>query len=61
MGMRKGPNFGYLMIGLLAWLIIGPIARTLFGDADGIILLISYNAIMILGIWSLLLAHAGPE
>lgn len=54
MGMRKDPNFGYLMLGLLIWLIIGPIARTFFGDMDGIILLMSYNAIMIVGIWSLL-------
>jgi hypothetical protein len=53
MVMQRDPNFAYLLYGLLIFLLIGPIISTLFGSVDSIILITSYNAMLIVGIWSL--------
>jgi voltage-gated potassium channel len=53
MSKRREPNFGYLLGGILAFMLIGPIARQLFGAADGLIMMGAFTAMMFIGVWSL--------
>jgi voltage-gated potassium channel len=53
MPMRQEPNFGYLLVSLLALLIVGPVAHDILGSASGLILMIAINATLVIGIWSL--------
>jgi hypothetical protein len=49
----REPNFGYLLAALISFLIIGPVATELFGRADSLILLVSLNGTLVIGIFSL--------
>ena len=51
--LRKEPNFSYLLAGILSLLVLGPLATSVFGTADGAVLLLGYNTLLIIGIWSL--------
>ena len=53
MSKHREPNFGYLLGGILAFMLIGPIARQLFGSADGLIMMGAFSAMMFIGVWSL--------
>lgn len=50
---EKEPRFGYLLTGLIAYLLAGPIARELFGDMQGLIMMLALSGILVIGIFSL--------
>ena len=50
---QKKERFGYLLVGLIAYLVLGPIAREILGDMDGLILLITLCSVLVIGIFSL--------
>ena len=52
-GMRKEPKFGYLLLGILVFLVIGPIADQFLGAAEGVVLMTAYTGLLIVGLWSL--------
>jgi len=51
--LRREPRFGFLLAGIITFLLFGPIAEEIFGAADGLILMIALSATLIIGIWSL--------
>jgi voltage-gated potassium channel len=53
MGLLPKANFSYMLAAMAAFLVLGPVAETLFGTADGAVLMLSYTAMLIVGIWSL--------
>lgn len=50
---QKEPRFGYLLAGLLVYLIVGPVAREIFGEMDGLILMVALSSVLVIGIFSL--------
>ena len=52
MAMREA-RFGYLLTGLVAYLVLGPIAHEIFGARDGLIMMIALSSILVIGIFSL--------
>jgi voltage-gated potassium channel len=54
MGLRRHTtNFGYMLVAILCFLILGPLAEELLGSADGVVLMSAYTMMLIMGIWSL--------
>ncbi|MCP4001069.1 MAG: hypothetical protein GY727_09185 [Gammaproteobacteria bacterium] len=53
MGNHQEPNFGYLLGGILTFMLVGPIARQLFGSVDGLIMMGAFTAMMLISVWSL--------
>ena len=39
--MRREPNFIYLLIGIILFLLIGPVAEEFFGQADSLVLMVA--------------------
>jgi voltage-gated potassium channel Kch len=54
---RSEPRFGFLLAGLIAYLILGPLAHQLFGEMDGLVLMLALNSILVIGIFSLRASH----
>ena len=50
---HREARFGYLLAGLIAYLLLGPLAREIFGEMDGLILMIALSSILVIGIFSL--------
>jgi voltage-gated potassium channel len=50
---QRDPNFSYLLIGLMLYLLIGPIAREIFGEMDGFVLLAALCSVLLLGVYGL--------
>ena len=50
---HREARFGYLLAGLTAYLLLGPLAREIFGEMDGLILMIALSSILVIGIFSL--------
>ena len=50
---HREARFGYLLAGLVAYLLIGPIAREIFGEMNGLIMMIALCAVLVVGIFSL--------
>jgi voltage-gated potassium channel Kch len=50
---HREARFGYLLAGLIAYLLIGPLAREIFGEMDGLVLMIALSSILVIGIFSL--------
>lgn len=46
-------RFGFLLAGLLAYLVLGPLARQLFGEMDGFVLMTALSCILVIGIFTL--------
>ncbi len=53
MSLRKEPKFGYLLLGILLFLVVGPVADKFLGAAEGVVLMTAYTALLIIGLWSL--------
>ena len=51
--MRREPNFGFLLAGIILFLTLGPVADLLFGDADGLVLMSGVTLMLITALWSL--------
>ena len=52
MAIREA-RFGYLLTGLVAYLLLGPLAHKIFGEMDGLIMMIALSSILVIGIFSL--------
>ena len=52
MAMREA-RFGYLLTGLMTYLVLGPIAHEVFGDMDGLVMMVALSSILVIGIFSL--------
>ena len=50
---HREARFGYLLAGLIAYLLLGPLAREIFGEMDGLVLMIALSSILVIGIFSL--------
>jgi len=50
---HREARFGYLLAGLMAYLILGPLAREIFGEMDGLVLMVALSSILVVGIFSL--------
>lgn len=50
---HREARFGYLLAGLTAYLLLGPLAREIFGEMDGLILMVALSSILVIGIFSL--------
>jgi voltage-gated potassium channel len=50
---RREARFGYLLAGLVLYLVLGPLARELFGEMDGLVMMIALSSILVIGIFSL--------
>jgi voltage-gated potassium channel len=50
---HREARFGYLLAGLIAYLLLGPLAREVFGEMDGLVLMIALSSILVIGIFSL--------
>ena len=50
---HREARFGYLLAGLVAYLLLGPLAREIFGEMDGLVLMIALSSILVIGIFSL--------
>jgi len=50
---KREARFGYLLTGLMAYLVLGPLAHEIFGEMDGLIMMIALSSILVIGIFSL--------
>jgi len=50
---HREARFGYLLAGLMAYLLLGPLAREIFGEMDGLVLMVALSSILVVGIFSL--------
>jgi voltage-gated potassium channel Kch len=50
---KREPNFGYLLAGLLMYLLLGPLAREIVGEGDGLVLMGTLSAVLVIGIFGL--------
>jgi len=50
---HREARFGYLLAGLTAYLLLGPLAREIFGEMDGLVLMVALSSILVVGIFSL--------
>jgi voltage-gated potassium channel len=50
---HREARFGYLLAGLMAYLLLGPLAREIFGEMDGLVLMVALSSILVIGIFSL--------
>jgi len=50
---HRDAKFGYLLTALLLYLMIGPVAREIFGEMDGLILMAALSSVLVIGIFGL--------
>ena len=50
---RREARFGYLLTGLAVYLVLSPIANEIFGEMDGLIMMIALCSILVIGIFSM--------
>ena len=50
---HREARFGFLLAGLMAYLLLGPLARQLFGEMDGFVLMTALSCILVVGIFTL--------
>ena len=50
---HKNNNFAFMLAGIILFTTLGPLVELAFGRADGIVLMMSYTLMLIVGIWSL--------
>ena len=54
MNDTRQANFAYLLIGLLATLLVGPIINEFTDQSAALIVRVSFTVTLIIGIWSLI-------
>jgi len=50
---HKDNNFAFMLAGIILFTTLGPLVELVFGRADGIVLMMAYSLMLIVGIWSL--------
>jgi hypothetical protein len=53
MGLKREPKFGFLLAGILGFLIFGPVAEEFLGSADSFVVMGGYSTMLVIGLISL--------
>jgi voltage-gated potassium channel len=50
---HREPRFGFLLAALFAYLLLGPLAREVFGEMNGLVLMVALSSVLVVGIFGL--------